>query len=392
MLRRTFLLGCGSLPLAAAVGPTPAAPQSSAYSLGASPEGDVYLTWIETEDDKHTLRLSRLEGNAWTPAKTIATGGDDWFINWADHPVVSAGPAGRLMASWPYRPAGAMGSKWGLATRVMFSADRGRTWDKVCDLGADNTADYSGFLGFSADSDGFRAAYLSPLADGAHQHGEGHVKTLRFADFSLDGKLLRDELVDSDVCTCCPLSTAQTAAGPIVVYRDHEEDEIRDISVVRRVDDGWTEPKPVYRDGWEINGCPVNGAAVQAAGERAAVAWFTAAGGMGRVKLALSDDAGATFGEPIPIDEGSPAGWAAAALLDDGRTAVAWVERRENAGEGAVLLRFVGRGGKPDKARLIAATSSGRSTGVLQMVRSGDRLVIAWRQDEQVQTTLVGTR
>ncbi len=101
------------------------------------------------------------------------------------------------------------------------------------------------------------------------------------------------------------------------------------------------------------------------------------------VKLALSGDAGATFGEPIVIDEGSPVG-RPAALLGDGRIAVAWIERR-----GDVMLRFVDRDGKPGKPRIIATTSSGRVAGVLQTVRSEGRLVIAWRQDEQVRTTLV---
>jgi len=71
MLRRTFLLGCGGASLFAAVGPTPAAPQSGAYSLSASPEGEVYLVWIETKGDGHALRISRLEGDSSTLARTI---------------------------------------------------------------------------------------------------------------------------------------------------------------------------------------------------------------------------------------------------------------------------------------------------------------------------------
>ncbi|MCB1021673.1 MAG: exo-alpha-sialidase [Acidobacteria bacterium] len=391
MLRRTFLLGCVAVPSFSAVGPTPAGMQSSAYCLSASPEGDVYLVWIETENESHALRVSSLEGDSWSPARTIAAGGGDWFVNWADHPTVSAGPGGRLMASWSYRPEAAKGSKWGLATRMVFSPDRGRSWERACDLGRDNVADYTGFIGFWAGEAGFRSAYLSPLAQGPHQHDEGHIKTLRFADFSLDGKLLADDLVDPDVCTCCPLATAETAQGPIVVYRDHEANEIRDISVVRRVHGKWTKPEPVYRDGWQINGCPTNGAVVQAEGERVAVAWFTAASGQPRVHAAFSEDAGAKFGRPLAIDEGSPTGWAGLALLGDGRTAVSWLERSaDESSVGHVMVRVVDQDGGLRPAKAIAATSPGRSTGIPQMVRSGNRLILAWRQEEQVRTALLG--
>lgn len=388
MLRRTFLAGLGGASLLGAV--SPAGSESRAFSLTAGPDGVVYLLWIETEAGSHALRISQLSGEQWLSPHTVATGGDDWFVNWADHPMVVAGPGGRLLASWSYRPSAAAGSKWGLATRIVVSHDQGRTWKTAADLGADNTADYSGFIGFSAHANGFRAAYLDPALRGEAQRDAAHVKTLRFAEFSPSGEKTSDVLLDDDVCTCCPLAVADTAAGPLVVYRDHESGEIRDISVVRRVEGKWTEARPVHRDGWQINGCPANGAAVQAHGDRVATAWFTGAGDVPRVRLALSDDSGAVFGAPVQIDEGSPAGWAGVALLSRGRTAVSWLEKRPSEpGVGDVMLRLVDRDGKPGEARRIAHATSGRETGIPQMVRSGDRLVFAWRRDGRVQTKIL---
>lgn len=399
MLRRTFLTGfalagCGRAAVKGSAAGTPAAPASQSYDLSVSPQGEAYLIWIETTADegadRYALRLSRLDDGEWLPAQTIATGGDDWFVNFADHASIAAGPGGRLTASWSYRPPAAAGSKWGLATRIVFSPDRGKTWRRVTDLGADNTADYSGFIGFSAGDFGFRAAYLAPLAKGSEQHDAAHVKTLRFADFSLKGKLLRDERVDADVCTCCPLASAETAAGPVVVYRDHEAGEIRDISIVRRVGNGWTKPRPVHRDGWKINGCPANGAVIQAEGRRVAAAWFTAADEKPHVRLALSDDCGESFGRPIDIDAGHAAGWADAAIFPDGRTAVSWLEKRpQEPGLGDVMLRLVERDGTAGPPRVIGEATSGRATGIPQMVRVGDKLLLAWRHDGQVRTRLV---
>ena len=74
------------------------------------------------------------------------------------------------------------------------------------------------------------------------------------------------QIVDGDACSCCSTDMAETVDGPVAVYRDHDAGEIRDISIVRRVDGKWTAPAPVHRDGWMIAGCPTNGPAVAASG------------------------------------------------------------------------------------------------------------------------------
>lgn len=388
MLRRSFLaLATSTALLGKGDGMAPTGPGSRAYSLSAAPDGTVYLVWIESGQDRHALKLTRLEGGEWAPAKTVATGGQEWFVNFADHPAVSAGPDGRVLVSWSYRPEAARGEKWGLAVRTALSSDRGETWTEAFELGPDNTADYSGFMGFHATSQGFRTAYLAPSLQGEAQRGAPHVKTLRFAEISFAGKVTSDEQLDADVCTCCPLASADTAAGPAVVYRDHRSGEIRDISIVRRVNGEWTTPVPVHRDGWEINGCPANGAAIQAEGRKVATAWFTAAQDQPRVMLARSTDAGASFEAPIRIDAGKPSGWAAVALLQGGRTAVSWLEKRKSEPTvGDVMLRIVSSDGTLSRPRSIARTGSGRSTGIPQMVRSGEHLVLAWRGDDRVRT------
>ena len=54
----------------------------------------------------------------------------------------------------------------------------------------------------------------------------------------------------------------------VVVYRDRSEKEVRDMSVVRFAGGRWSAPRTLAADGWEINGCPVNGPAVAADGAR----------------------------------------------------------------------------------------------------------------------------
>lgn len=139
-----------------------------------------------------------------------------------------------------------------------------------------------------------------------------------------------------------------------------------------------TAPVPVHRDGWKIGGCPTNGPAVAARGRDVAVAWFTAAGNEGRVKIAFSNDAGATFSTPHVVDDGTPVGWPDVLLLDDGRALVSWLEKIGDA-VGDVRLRAVTRTGR-QTARTVATTSSGRATGIPMMARVGTDVVVAWRQ------------
>jgi hypothetical protein len=96
----------------------------------------------------------------------------------------------------------------------------------------------------------------------------------------------------------------------VAVYRDRSEGEIRDIRIGAYVDGAWTEGAIVHEDGWETAACPVNGPAVAARGEDVAVAWFTAAGDVPRVKVAFSDDAAESFGARSSSTTATPrAGW-----------------------------------------------------------------------------------
>ena len=157
--------------------------------------------------------------------------------------------------------------------------------------------------------------------------------TLRHTTISAGGELSGEVVLDSRVCECCQTSAAQTSEGAVVVYRDRSEKEVRDISIVRFSRGRWTEPEIVHGDGWEIEGCPVNGPSVAASGRRVAVAWFTAAKDTPRVKIAFSEDAGASFGQPVQVDDGSPIGRVEVLMLRDGSAFVVWLERADKGAE-----------------------------------------------------------
>jgi hypothetical protein len=192
-----------------------------------------------------------------------------------------------------------------------------------------------------------------------------------------DGTLGPETVLDDRVCDCCQTGAAVAEGAVVVAYRDRSEAEVRDMSIVRRADGGWTSPAPLAADGWQINGCPVNGPAVAAAGRRAAVAWFTSASDTPRVNVAFSSDAGGSFGSPIPVDDGRAVGRVDVALLAEGDALVSWLEQ---GGKGAELrVRRVSAAGRRGEAVTIADSSAARSSGFPRLETSGGEAVFAWR-------------
>ena len=266
--------------------------------LRSTPDGGAVLSWLQPDGDGHVLRYAMWDGTSWGPSQT-ADRGDNWFVNWADTPGVVALGDGRLLAhSLVRQPAG------GYAYDVRARLSDGAYWSEPVTPHTDGTAAEHGFV--SAVSLGDRAGLV--WLDGREQAAGGHHggdMTLRYAALGIDGELTDEAVLDTRACDCCPTAAVLTDRGLVVAYRDRSASEVRDVSVVRLVDGAWTDPERVHDDGWEINACPVNGPALAARGDRVALAWFTGADSA-RVELAMSDDGGAGFGDPITIDARSP--------------------------------------------------------------------------------------
>jgi hypothetical protein len=360
--------------------PSPAGAGSAQPNLAVEPDGRVYLSWIEPLDEgRHALRFATLDGDRWSTPETVAEGAN-WFVNWADFPSLIVLPDGSMAAHWLGRTGA---GTYAYEVKIAHSFDDGETWSAPIVPHRDGTETEHGFVSLLALQDGaLSAVWLDgretvPAADD-HEHAVGAM-TLRYAKIDRDGSLHDEARLDARVCDCCQTSAAMTADGPIVAYRDRSDGEVRDISVVRLRDGRWSEPRTIYQDGWVISGCPVNGPSVAAAGRRVAVAWFTAANDAPRVKLAFSSDAGASFAEPVVVDDGAPLGRVETLLLDDGGALVCWMESTPEGG--AIRMRRVRPGGQREAAITIARSGTARSNGFPQLARAGDRLIFAWTGD-----------
>jgi hypothetical protein len=355
---------------------SPAGAGSAQPNLTVDARGRAHLSWIEpVGEGSDRLVFAVHDGDGWSDPMPIAQG-DDWFVNWADFPAMTALPDGRLAAHYLERhPQGERGYHYGI--RLVQSADGGKSWSApVQPHRAEVPAEYGFVSLFPAAADSVGVVWLDGRMYDESMGGTEEM-SLRFTTVGPDGGLGEEVVLDSRVCDCCQTSVALTDEGAIAVYRDRSPGEVRDISVTRQRDGGWTAGKSVHDDGWVIPACPVNGPAVAAEGGRVAVAWFTAADDEPRVLIAFSGDGGESFGQAIRVDDGDPLGRADVVILPGGDAVVAWLEATV-AGQADVRLRRVTPEGALGEPVTAAMTSGSRSSGFPRMVSAAGRIVLAW--------------
>jgi tetratricopeptide (TPR) repeat protein len=365
----------------------PAGPGSLAPQLTASPDGRLFVSWLEpSAEGAMRFRLAEWSARSWDVRADI-TRGTDLFANWADVPSVFAARDGRLVAHW-LEKTGPSAHAYGI--RLSESGDGGRTWTPPATPHRDDSATEHGFLSFfDAPDGGVGMVWLdgrqtapnpasTPANSTAHgQSGGAGAMSLRTTALRRGSGLGEDLLIDPRVCDCCPTAATRTDRGVLVAYRDRSHAEVRDISIARLDDGGWHAGGSVHPDGWEIEGCPVNGPALASNGGDIALAWFTAARNDGRIQVAFSRDGGGSFGAPIRIDDGRPLGRVDVELLPDGGAIVLWLEAGHQ--RATVRARRVFADGRRGPAVDVAGVSSDRSSGHPRVVRSGNQLYVAWR-------------
>lgn len=380
--------GCSTLPVLE-VGEVEftAPPGSLAPNLAA--DGDrVILTWLEPTDAGHALRAAVQEHDEWRVAGTIVEN-DSLFVNWADIPSLLILPDGQWLAHWLQKIAA---PTYAYHVHLARSADAGATWDGPVAPHGDLSPTEHGFVGMVPWNDGAALVWLdgrktarAPAGETAGGEQSIGEMTLRFTTLDGAGLPAPDVEIDGRVCDCCQTDLARSADGLIAVFRDRSPEEIRDIAVSRYEAGAWTPSRTVAADGWHYPGCPVNGPAIVAWSDTAAVAWYTAANDTVKVQLAWSTDGGQTFGAPVRINDGRPVGRVDVARMNGGAVVVSWIEEvqiddesGERVTEGEIRLRVVSAEGRTGPAYTVARTAASRAAGFPRLARTAANLVVAW--------------
>lgn len=362
----------------------PTATDAEAPALAIMPDGRILMSWIETDGPVHaSVKTAVLEGSEWSRPVTVAHG-DDLFVNYADFPTVAVLPDGTLAINWLQMNGD---SYFAYDTYISLSHDDGANWSTGTVPHRDGTVQQHGFVSMVPTPDN-SGAFIVMWLDGRNHdstsgqgaaEAEADAMQLRATTIGLDGELSEEILLDDRTCSCCQTSAVTLDDGTVLLsYRDRTKDEIRDISLVRRIDGAWSNPAPVSDDGWQIAGCPVNGPAIDANGDRIALVWFTAANDLPAVKMAFSEDRGASFGAPVGIDLGAPFGGVDVVQLSDGSALVSWVERTA-AGEAVLVWRATPTEGCSTPVAL-TLVRTGRTIGFPRMASSGANVWIAWNE------------
>ena len=361
---------------------SPAGTDAAEPFVSVSADGHVILSWLERAADSSTaLRVASLDPatSAWSEPREVVRR-KDLFVNWADFPSVVPLGDGRLLAHWLQKNGS---GRYAYDVRLSESRDGGATWGPSAMPHAANVPAEHGFVSILPTGDDAASIVLldgtaGSLAAGASAGEEVHGGPMQLAYARWkDGAVTSTEMLDDRTCDCCQTAIAMTSRGPVVVYRDRSDDEIRDMYVVRRVDGQWTAPTPLHRDGWKIDYCPVNGPAISAIADTVVAVWYTAAEDTARVSVVFSTDGGASFGAPVRVDGGSPTGRVDVELLDGGAALVSWIERL--GGEAAeVRARVARRDGTLESPVVVSPSSGTRSSGFPRMARTTDGVIMAW--------------
>ncbi len=372
---------------------SPAAIGSSEPHLAVGDNDVAVLSWVEPAgSDMDALKYAVLGPDGWSAPATVAQG-SNWFINWADFPSVEPLAGDKWAAHWLVRqPAG------GLAYDVApaWSQDAGRTWSEPVKPHRDNAVIDHGFVSLFPLHGAIGAVWLDgrnvtlvEAGEAGHATAHGNMM-LQSTTLSFAGELGEEMPVDDMACDCCQTDVAVGTKGPLVVYRDRNEDEIRDIYVARLENGRWTTPRSVANDSWHISGCPVNGPAIAIRYDEVAVAWFTVVDDQKQIRLARSRDGGDSFSAPLTIEAGNVIGRVDIVLTDELEAVVSYVAATRDK-DAEIRIRRISPQNTIADYQVVARTSSARLSGFPQMVLAGSELVFAWTDPAEPTRVLTAT-
>ena len=331
------------------------------------------LSWIERNTDGEArLQMATWNGSEFDEIRLIAKS-KGMFANWADIPSLVEAPSGDLYAHWLNR----IGNEtYAYGIQIERSIDHGKSWQSLGWLHNDTSATEHGFVSLIPENRHVRAFWL----DGRQMKKPTGKMMLRTA--ILDGNKIKSEnMLDDDVCTCCPTGAIQLPSGSAVVYRDRLPQEIRDISLVHLKNDGWSKPSRIQKDNWVMPGCPVNGPSIATNGNIIAVSRFTVIKNKAKIILKLFKDGQVKSGKEIILDENVPVGRCVTVCSKDSVYNI-WIGVDKN--QSVLRMAEVSLFGKIKRKMTLVPIDEDRSSGMPRAIFINNYLWVSWTDSNQV--------
>ena len=331
------------------------------------------LSWIERNTDGEArLQMATWNGSEFDEIRLIAKS-KGMFANWADIPSLVEAPSGDLYAHWLNR----IGNEtYAYGIQIERSIDHGKSWQSLGWLHNDTSATEHGFVSLIPENRHVRAFWL----DGRQMKKPTGKMMLRTA--ILDGNEIKSEnMLDDDVCTCCPTGAIQLPSGSAVVYRDRLPQEIRDISLVHLKNNTWSKPSRIQKDNWVMPGCPVNGPSISTNGNIIAVSRFTVIKNKAKIILRLFKVGQAESGKEISLDENVPVGRCTTVCSEDAVYNI-WigVDKKQTV----LRMAEVSLSGKIKRKITLIPIDKDRSSGMPRAIFSNNYLWVSWTGSNQV--------
>ncbi len=263
------------------------------------------------------------------------------------------------------------------ALRYVRSTGRDDAWTSPITVSDDGDFGSHNFHALSVAPDG---RVIVSWLDGRHGQSAAYVAVSSDSGRTFAANVRADTTA---ACPCCRTAVAAATDGTLyMAWRSILPGGIRDIVMARSQDAGatWSEPVPVHADNWQFDGCPHAGPSVRVDAEgRVHVAWWTGREGAAGVQYAISTDQARTFGPPVALGMANFSRPAHVQLALGGADTVVAVWDDGTVETPQVVLRRSVDGGKTFAPAIILSDTSKAATFPVVGV-TGRGITVAWSE------------
>ena len=150
---------------------SPASDSCAEPYLFTDKNGNVYLSWIEKREKESTLKFSAFSNDKWSDPVTIASG-KNWFVNWADYPVIATDGANNFLAHFLEKSDTA---KFTYDVKLISSVDSGKTWGNPVKAHDDGIKAEHGFVSIIPYNEQFFICWLDGRKTASEENDGGQM-------------------------------------------------------------------------------------------------------------------------------------------------------------------------------------------------------------------------